>query len=110
MGGMNLCFVFGSGHKVRLLTPALTGTLLAGVTRDALLKLAADHGFQAEEGKISTEEWRAGRAHGSLPEGVARGTAPGVTPLGAVESAKGSSAMGTGETGTGSLGLRPAVR
>src|ERR1700675_745199 len=56
MGGMNLCFVFGSGRKARLLTPALTGTLLPGVTRDSLLKLAADLGYRAEEGKISKEE------------------------------------------------------
>src|SRR6202158_6385880 len=44
MGGMNLCFVFGSGRSARLLTPALTGTLLPGITRDSLLTLARDLG------------------------------------------------------------------
>ena len=34
MGGMNLFFVYGSGPHARLVTPALTGTLLPGVTRD----------------------------------------------------------------------------
>jgi branched-chain amino acid aminotransferase len=43
MGGMNLCFVFGRGEKARLMTPALTGTLLPGVTRESLLVLARDH-------------------------------------------------------------------
>ncbi len=109
MGGMNLCFVFGSGHKVRLLTPALTGTLLAGVTRDALLKLAADHGFQAEEGKISTEEWRAGCADGSLTEVFACGTAAVITPVGAVKSAKGSWTIGDGKPGEVSMRLRRSL-
>jgi branched-chain amino acid aminotransferase len=34
MGGMNLFFVYGSGGDARLMTPALTGTLLPGITRD----------------------------------------------------------------------------
>ena len=62
MGGMNLFFVYGSGPTARLVTPALTGTLLPGVTRESLLTLAEDLGYTAEEGKISTDEWRrAGR-------------------------------------------------
>jgi branched-chain amino acid aminotransferase len=109
MGGMNLCFVFGGGRKVRLLTPALTGTLLAGVTRDALLKLAADQGFQAEEGKISTEEWRAGCADGSLTEVFACGTAAVITPVGAVKSAKGSWTIGDGKPGEVSMRLRRSL-
>ena len=62
MGGMNLYFVYGSGPSARIVTPALTGTLLPGVTRDSLLTLAADLGYTAEEGKISTDEWREGDA------------------------------------------------
>ena len=38
MGGMNLYFVYADG---RLVTPALTGTLLPGVTRDSILTLGA---------------------------------------------------------------------
>ena len=47
MGGMNLFFVFGGagGGPVRLLTPALTGTLLPGVVRDSLLTLAPELGY-----------------------------------------------------------------
>ena len=41
MGGMNLYFVYGSGADARIVTPALTGTLLPGITRDSLLTLAA---------------------------------------------------------------------
>jgi len=109
MGGMNLCFVFGSGRKARLLTPALTGTLLPGVTRDSLLKLAADLGYKAEEGKISTEEWRAGCADGSLTEVFACGTAAVITPVGAVKSANGSWMIGDGKPGEISMRLRKAL-
>ena len=40
MGGMNLFFVYGSGPDARIVTPELTGALLPGVTRDALLHVA----------------------------------------------------------------------
>lgn len=109
MGGMNLCFVYGSGRKARLFTPALTGTLLPGVTRDALLKLAADLGYTAEEGKISTEEWRAGCADGTLTEVFACGTAAVITPVGAVKSAQGSWTVGDGKSGELSMRLRQSL-
>ena len=44
MGGMNLFFVYGSGAEARITTPAPTGTLLRGITRDSLLKLGPDLG------------------------------------------------------------------
>jgi branched-chain amino acid aminotransferase len=109
MGGMNLCFVFGSGRNARLLTPALTGTLLPGVTRDSLLKLAADLGYKAEEGKLSKEEWRAGCADGSLTEVFACGTAAVITPVGAVKSAHGSWVVGDGKPGELTMRLRQAL-
>ena len=49
MGGMNLFFVHGSGAEARITTPAPTGTLLRGITRDSLLKLGPDLGIPAEE-------------------------------------------------------------
>jgi branched-chain amino acid aminotransferase len=109
MGGMNLCFVYGKGRAARLMTPALTGTLLPGVTRDALLKLAADLGYTAEEGRISTDEWRAGCADGSLTEVFACGTAAVITPVGAVRSAHGSWTVGNGGPGEVSMTLRRAL-
>ena len=109
MGGMNLCFVYGTGRDARLMTPALTGTLLPGVTRDALLKLAVDLGYQAEEGSISTQEWRAGCADGSLTEVFACGTAAVITPVGAVKSANGSWTVGDGKPGEISMRLRQSL-
>ena len=109
MGGMNLCFVFGSGPKARLLTPELTGTLLPGITRGSLHTLATDLGYEADEGKISTEEWRTGCADGSLTEVFACGTAAVITPVGAVKLAHGSWTIGDGKPGEVSMRLRKSL-
>src|SRR6201993_4074013 len=79
MGGMNLYFVYGTGADARIMTPGLTGTLLPGVTRDSLLKLAPTLGIQAAEGRISVPDWRSGCASGEIAEVFACGTAAVVT-------------------------------
>lgn len=109
MGGMNLFFVFGQGAGARLMTPALTGTLLPGITRDSLLQLARDMGFAAEEGRISVEDWRARCADGSLTEVFACGTAAVITPVGVVKSARGTWPVGDGGPGEISMRLRQVL-
>ncbi len=109
MGGMNLCFVYGSGPSARIVTPALTGTLLPGVTRDSLLRVAQDLGYGAEEGKISTDEWRAGNASGELTEVFACGTAAVITPVGTVKSAHGGWTIGDGAPGPITMQLRESL-
>jgi branched-chain amino acid aminotransferase len=106
MGGMNLFFVFGSGKSARLMTPALTGTLLPGITRDSLLVLGRDLGYEVEEGRISVEDWRSGCEDGSLTEAFACGTAAVITPVAAVKSSGGSWTVGDGEPGEVSMRLR----
>jgi branched-chain amino acid aminotransferase len=106
MGGMNLFFVYGSGANARILTPTLTGSLLPGVTRDSLLKLAPDLGIPAEEGRISVEEWRAGNADGSLSEVFACGTAAVITPVGRVKDPDGEWTVGDGTPGPVTMRLR----
>lgn len=103
---MNLYFVYGSGPDARIVTPALTGTLLPGVTRDSLLTLAAELGYVVEEGKVSTDEWREANASGALTEVFACGTAAVITPVGSVKSADASWTVGTGEPGPISMQLR----
>lgn len=109
MGGMNLCFVFGKGSAARLVTPELTGTLLPGVTRDSLLALARDLGYKVEERRVSTYEWRAGCADGTLTEAFACGTAAVITPVGAVKSAGGSWTVADGSPGEVTMRLRRAL-
>jgi branched-chain amino acid aminotransferase len=109
MGGMNLCFVYGSGGDARVVTPRLTGTLLPGVTRDSLLTLAKDLGYGTEESVISTDDWREGNASGEITEVFACGTAAVITPIGAVKSTHGEWTVGDGEPGPVTMQLRTAL-
>jgi branched-chain amino acid aminotransferase len=88
------------------MTPALTGTLLPGITRDTLLTLAPDLGIPASEGKISVQEWRAGCASGEISEVFACGTAAVVTPVGTIKGKDGSWTVGDGSPGPVTLRLR----
>ena len=106
MGGMNLFFVFGSGSSARIMTPALTGTMLPGITRDSLLTLAPGLGIKAEEGRISVDEWRAGCQAGEITEVFACGTAAVITPVGKVKSPAGEWLIGDGTSGPVTLKLR----
>jgi branched-chain amino acid aminotransferase len=109
MGGMNLFFVYktASGHK--LVTPKLTGTLLAGVTRDSLLKLATDLGYAVEERMISVQDWEQGQKDGSLIEVFACGTAAVITPVGEVKFDGGKWDINGGEFGEHARKLREAL-
>lgn len=109
MGGMNMFFVYGSGRAARLVTPALTGTLLPGLTRDTLLTLAPDLGIPAQEAAISVQEWREGCASGEITESFACGTAAAITPVGRVDSSSGGWQIGDGEPGPVTLALREAL-
>ncbi|MFF3039621.1 branched-chain amino acid aminotransferase [Arthrobacter citreus] len=83
LGGMNVFFVFKDG---RLVTPALTGTILRGVTRNSVLELGRDRGLKVEERKITLDEWRDGVASGEITEVFACGTAAVITPVGELKS------------------------
>ncbi len=106
MGGMNLYFVYGEGDDARLVTPALTGALLPGITRDSLLTVAADLGIAAEEGRVNVEQWRQGNADGSISEVFACGTAAVITPVGQVKSTGASWTVGDGQPGPITTRLR----
>jgi branched-chain amino acid aminotransferase len=106
MGGMNLCFVFGSGSSARLVTPALTGTLLPGIIRDSMLTMAPDLGIPASEERVSIQDWRAGCASGEITEVFACGTAAVVTPIGEVRGKDGGWTIGDGKPGPVTMRLR----
>jgi branched-chain amino acid aminotransferase len=105
MGGMNIFFVLNKGRKKTLLTPKASGSLLKGVTRDTLLTLASDAGYDTEEGRITFDQWKAGCSDGSIAEAFACGTAAVITPIGEVMSDRGGFKVADGSTGevTGSL-------
>ena len=98
MGGMNLFFVYGSGASARITTPALTGTLLPGITRDSLLRIAPDLGIGASEGRISVDDWQSGCESGRDHRGVRVRHRGRITPVGLVKGAAGSFTIGDGVT------------
>ncbi len=106
MGGMNLFFVYGSGPQARLVTPALTGSLLPGITRDTLLKLGPDLGIPVEEAAISVNQWRTDCATHELTEVFACGTAAVITPVGQVKGPDGEWTVGDGSPGPVTMRLR----
>lgn len=72
-GGMNLMLV----RAGKLSTPPLSDTILPGITRDSLLRLAEEAGIPSEERPISTDpaEW------GEVSEAFTSGTAAGTTHI-----------------------------
>jgi branched-chain amino acid aminotransferase len=105
MGGMNLYFVYGN----RIVTPELSGSLLPGITRASLLRIAEDLGYEVAEGRISVDDWREGNADGSLTEVFACGTAAVITPVGSVKSTRAGWTVGDGQPGEVTMKLRKAL-
>lgn len=65
-------------------TPALSGTILAGITRDSLLTLARDRGMVAVERSMAVDELLDQIASGRCSEFFACGTAAILNPISAV--------------------------
>ncbi|MBL6447204.1 branched-chain amino acid aminotransferase [Fulvivirga sp. 29W222] len=70
-GTMNVMFVIDG----KLITPALGDTILAGITRDSVLTLARDWGYEVEERKVEVAEVIAAAKEGRLQEAFGAGTA-----------------------------------
>lgn len=83
LGGMNVFFVYRDGHIV---TPALSGTILRGITRKSLIDLATERGHRVEERTITLAEWRQGIESGEITEVFACGTAAVIAPVGKIKS------------------------
>ena len=106
LGGMNIFFAFSDGS---LQTPPLGGTILAGVTRDSLIRLARDMGVTVREEPYALDQWRDDAESGRLAETFACGTAAVVTPIGAVRTAEGGFAIGGQSVGPLTQRLRSAL-
>ena len=86
LSGMNLVAVIDG----ELHTPALSGSILPGVTRDSLLELARHRGRVVRERSIPIDELLADIANGRCSEFFACGTAAIVCPIAAVGEKDGS--------------------
>ena len=63
------------------ITPALSGTILPGVTRDSVLTLLRESGAKLEERPITIDELLAAHAKGALLEAFGIGTAAIIAPI-----------------------------
>ncbi|HRD77980.1 MAG TPA: branched-chain amino acid aminotransferase [Hyphomicrobiaceae bacterium] len=96
LGGMNVFFVFNDGT---LQTPPLSGTILPGITRDALITLAKTEGLKIREEPYSIDQCKADAKSGRLVESFACGTAAVVTPIGRLVDPSGEVKIGAGGPG-----------
>jgi branched-chain amino acid aminotransferase len=78
LGGMNVILVRRDGSIV---TPE-SDSVLEGITRDSILRLAADRGIRVERRPVPLAEWREGAASGDIVGAFACGTAAVVVPIG----------------------------
>jgi branched-chain amino acid aminotransferase len=79
VGAMNICFVY---EGKRIVTPELSGSILAGITRDSLMTLAPTLGYEVTEGRLDIHEVLADIACGKITEVFGCGTAAVVSPVG----------------------------
>jgi branched-chain amino acid aminotransferase len=63
-------------------TPALEGSILAGVTRSSIIQLLREWGREVVEGPIAVDELVAAHARGKLTEIFGTGTAAVISPVG----------------------------
>jgi branched-chain amino acid aminotransferase len=109
LGGMNIFFVYRRGADVTIVTPELSGTLLAGITRDSLLTLARDRGYAVEERVVTLDDWERDLQSGDMTEVFACGTAAAITPVGTVKSDRGTWTISQGQTGPIAAEFRRAL-
>ncbi|HET9502320.1 MAG TPA: branched-chain amino acid aminotransferase [Hymenobacter sp.] len=76
-GAMNVMFVIDGV----LTTPALSTSILDGITRRSVLQLARDWGVPVEERRVSSREIMAALEAGTLAEAFGVGTAATVAPI-----------------------------
>ncbi|WP_449278369.1 branched-chain amino acid aminotransferase [Leucobacter sp. GX24907] len=98
-GAMNLFLVADRGDGITLLTPALTGTFLPGITRRSIIELAPKLGLRVEETRISLDDWREMARSGELLEAFACGTAAVLVSIGSVHTQDEAWTVGDGSLG-----------
>lgn len=76
-GTMNAMFVIDG----KLITPATSDSILKGVTRDSVLKLAQQMGIATEERPVSVKEVIEAAQTGRLQEAFGAGTAATIAPI-----------------------------
>lgn len=78
VGSMNILFVY-DGNTV--LTPALSGSILPGITRDSVLKLCEHLGYETRQEKMDIHTVLQDIGNGRVTESFGSGTAAVISPV-----------------------------
>lgn len=107
MGTSNICFVYKeSSGKIRVATPELTGSLLDGITRDSILQLAKDRGYEVVVEKLIFDDVIEQISNGEIVEAFSCGTAVTISPIGSIISPNSKTVIGDGKAGEITMSLR----
>ena len=80
VGAMNVMFKING----TVVTPALVGSILPGITRKSIIEILKDAGIPVEERRLSVDELVGAMKDGSLEEAWGCGTAAVVSPIGEI--------------------------
>ena len=78
VGAMNIFFKI----EGKIVTPALSGSILPGVTRNSVIAMCKKMGYEVEERRISAQELINAQKSGKLEECFGTGTAAVISPVG----------------------------
>ncbi|MFN8015478.1 MAG: branched-chain amino acid aminotransferase [Acidimicrobiia bacterium] len=107
MGTSNVCFVSKSNDgKVKLITPELSGSILDGITRDSILTLAQDRGYEVVQEHLVFNDVLSKLESGEISEVFSCGTAVTISPVGAIVTKDSKTVVGDGSAGEVTMSLR----
>ena len=78
VGSMNVFFIIGD----EVVTPALAGSILGGITRMSIIELLRSKGYTVNERKLAVDELVEAHKAGKLKEAFGTGTAAVISPIG----------------------------
>lgn len=78
VGSMNVFFILGD----EVVTPALVGSILGGITRMSIIELLRSKGYTVNERRVSVDELVEAYKQGKLKEAFGTGTAAVISPIG----------------------------
>ena len=95
VGAMNIFFKING----KIVTPMLNGSILPGITRNSVIHICKDWGYEVEERKISIDELKEAYDNGTLEEVFGTGTAAVISPVGKLRWVDEVMEIGNGEIG-----------
>ncbi len=107
MGTSNIAFIEKDDEgNITFITPALTGSILKGITRDSVLSIAKDRGYKVREDNLKYDEVIEAINKGEIVEAFSMGTAVTISPVGFILDSENETQVGNGQAGEISMSLR----